>query len=125
MIDRGQARRRRPPMRIRAPRRAAVSPGRGSKDMRMFSLPRGRWFVLGAIVGAALAAGAVAVAAIPDSAGVIHGCYQKNVGNLRVLDPAAGDSCRPSEVEISWSRTGPQGLQGIQGIQGPKGDKGD
>jgi hypothetical protein len=98
--------------------------------VRRFALPRGRWFALGAIVGAALAAGAVAVAAIPDSAGAIHGCYQKNVGNLRVIEPSAGDSCRPSEVEISWSQTGPKGAQGLkgdtggQGLQGLKGDTG-
>jgi hypothetical protein len=92
--------------------------------MGKFTLPRGRWFVLGAVAGAALAAGTVAFAAIPDNGGTIHGCYQKNVGNLRVIEPSAGDSCRPSEVEISWSQTGPRGLQGLTGAQGPKGDPG-
>ena len=61
-----------------------------------------------------------AVADIGDG-GVINGCYQKNVGNLRVIDPSAGDSCRPSEIAISWSQTGPQGPPGPQG---PKGDTG-
>jgi gas vesicle protein len=50
--------------------------------VRRFPLRRGRWFLFGAVVGAALAGGAVTLAAIPDSGGVIHGCYQKNVGNL-------------------------------------------
>src|SRR6266540_4279280 len=89
--------------------------------MRRFTLKRGRWFLLGAVVGAALAGGAVTLAAIPDSGGVINGCYQKNVGNLRVIDPSAGDSCRPSEIALSWSQTGPQGPPGPQG---PKGDTG-
>jgi hypothetical protein len=73
-------------------------------------------------VGVFLAGGAATLAAIPDSSGVIHGCYQKNVGNLRVIDPSAGAECRPSEIAIEWSETGPQGPPGPQG---PKGDTGD
>jgi hypothetical protein len=88
--------------------------------MRRFTFGRVRWLLVGAVVGAVLAGGA-ALASIPDSSGVIHGCYQKNVGNLRVIDPSAGDSCRPSEIAISWSQTGPQGPPGPQG---PKGDTG-
>src|SRR6059058_4261554 len=100
--------------------------------MRRFTLGRTRWLVVGVVVGAV--GGGVAFAAIPDSGGVINGCYQKNVGNLRVIDPSAGDSCRPSEIGISWSQTGPQGLQGPKGDtgatgpigpQGPAGPKGD
>jgi hypothetical protein len=96
--------------------------------MRRFTVLRGRWFLLGVVAGAFLAGGAVALAAIPGSDGVIHGCYQKNVGNLRVID--AGGSCRPSEIAISWNQTGPvgpvgpQGPKGDTGPQGPKGDTG-
>ena len=84
---------------------------------------------LGAVLGAVLVGG-VAYAAIPDSSGVINGCYQKKVGNLRVIDSSAGQSCRHSEVPISWSQTGPQGPPGPQGPKGdtgatgPKGDTG-
>jgi Collagen triple helix repeat (20 copies) len=101
--------------------------------MRRFRFARGRWFLLGVVAGAFLAGGAVALAAIPDSSGVIHGCYQKNVGNLRVIDPDAGDNCRPPEIAISWNQTGPVGPVGPQGpkgdtgatgAQGPKGDTG-
>jgi hypothetical protein len=92
--------------------------------MRRFTSGRGRWFLLGTVLGAFLAGGAVTLAAIPDSSGVIHGCYQKNVGNLRVIDPGAGDDCRPSEIAIRWSQTGPQGPAGPAGPQGPKGDTG-
>jgi hypothetical protein len=38
-------------------------------------------------------AGGVAWAAIPDTGGVIHACYLNRNGALRVIDPAAGDSC--------------------------------
>jgi collagen triple helix repeat protein len=97
--------------------------------VRRFTFKRGRWFVLGAVVGAVLAGGAAAtIAAIPGPDGVINGCYQKNVGNLRVIDPSSGDSCRPPEIPISWSQTGPQGPKGDTGAtgpQGPQGPKGD
>src|SRR5215475_2015551 len=105
---------------------AAASRRKGCA-MRRSILGRVRWLLVGAIVGA-VAAGGAALAAIPDSNGVINGCYQKNVGNLRVIDPSAGDSCRPSEVPISWSQTGPTGPQGPKGdtgATGPQGPKGD
>jgi hypothetical protein len=89
--------------------------------VRKFALMRGRSFVLGLVAGAFLAGGVAAYAAIPDSGGVIHGCYQKNVGNLRVIDSGAGGKCRPPEIAIQWSRTGPAGPVGPQG---PKGDTG-
>ena len=93
--------------------------------MRRFSFRRGRWFALGAVVGAVLAGGAAAtIAAIPGADGVINGCYQKNVGNLRVIDPSGGDSCRPPEIAIKWSQTGPQGPKGDTGATGPQGPVG-
>jgi hypothetical protein len=89
---------------------------------RVQSLSRGSKLLLALMLGAAVFGVVSAVqAAIPDSSGVINGCYQKNVGNLRVIDPSAGDSCRPPEIPISWSQTGPQGPPGPQG---PKGDTG-
>ena len=45
--------------------------------------------------------------AIPDSNGVINGCYQKNAGNLRVVNSAA--SCRNDEIPISWNVQGQTG----------------
>src|SRR3954451_24403977 len=102
---------------------------------RVPSLSRGTKSLLVVVLGAAVFGVVSAVqAAIPNSTGVINGCYQKNVGNLRVIDPSAGDNCRPSEIGISWSQTGPQGLQGPKGDtgatgpigpQGPVGPKGD
>jgi len=93
--------------------------------VRRFSFRRGRWFVLGTVVGAVLAGGAAAtIAAIPGADGVINGCYQKNVGNLRVIDPSGGDGCRPSEIPLSWSQKGPQGQKGDTGPAGPQGPAG-
>jgi hypothetical protein len=68
-------------------------------------------------------AGTVAFASIPDSSGVIHGCYKTENGQLRVIDPAT-QQCLPSETAISWNATGPQGIQGATGAQGPQGLQG-
>jgi hypothetical protein len=76
----------------------------------------------GAVVATALAGG-IAFAAIPDQGGVINGCYQKNEGQLRVIDPAA-DSCRPSEIPIAWSAQGSTGDKGVQGGPGAPGRDG-
>ena len=67
--------------------------------------------------------GGIAYASIPDSAGVIHGCYGKSNGQLRVIDE--GQSCKNNETALDWNEQGPQGLQGPQGGKGDKGDKGD
>jgi hypothetical protein len=74
--------------------------------------------LLGAAAGAVVAfavAGGIAWATIPGAGGVINGCYQKNEGQLRVIDPGTSN-CRPSEVAIVWNE---------QGVKGDKGDKGD
>jgi hypothetical protein len=68
-------------------------------------------------------AGTIALASIPDSAGVIHGCYATRNGALRVID-AATRTCNRGEIAILWNQVGPQGLQGIQGIQGIPGTNG-
>jgi hypothetical protein len=75
-----------------------------------------------AAVAALLAlAGMVAYATIPDSKGVIHGCYKTQNGQLRVIDSG---SCDSSETALSWSQTRPQGPPGPQGLQGPQGPAG-
>jgi hypothetical protein len=72
-----------------------------------------------AILG--LAAAGIAYATIPDSGGVIHGCYDTKTGALRVID-AGG--CVSKEAALNWNQTGPQGPQGIQGVPGPQGPAG-
>lgn len=87
---------------------------------------RGLFVTLAAAVAAALVAGGVAYATIPDSSGVIHGCYQKSGGSLSVID-ATVTTCAKSQTELDWNvqgPAGPQGAQGPQGVQGPVGPQG-
>lgn len=77
------------------------------------------------IAAAALAAGAVsvAVAAIPDGSGVIHGCYRTfpPVGQLRVVDTDRGQRCAASEKPLDWNARGVAGPTGPTGSTGPSG----
>ena len=75
------------------------------------------------LAGLAVLAVAVAGAAIPDSSGVIHGCFGKG-GVLRVIDPTA-DSCGKQQTPLDWNVQGPAGAQGPVGPAGPQGPKGD
>jgi hypothetical protein len=85
--------------------------------MRVPLRGRLRLAALVAVVIAAAAAG-IAYASIPDSGGVIHGCYKIAGGALRVIDPATG-SCLNSETSIAWNQTGPTGATGPTGPRGP------
>ncbi len=81
-----------------------------------------------AVAALVLALGGVAWATIPDSGGVIHGCYSKAIGRLRVIDPSTSAHCTALESPIQWNQTGPQGPQGLKGdtgATGPQGLKGD
>jgi hypothetical protein len=85
-------------------------------------------------IGAALVAGGVASASIPDSNGLIHGCFKPQTGDLRVIDPASPKkedaSCKKTETALNWNQAGPQGPAGKDGVDGkdgapgPKGDPG-
>src|SRR5262245_40239354 len=77
-------------------------------------------FLTGGTVALGIAAGVYA--AIPDSAAVIHGCYQKTSGQLRVIDTGKkGVACGKTELGLNWNQTGPKGDRGIQGPIGPAG----
>jgi hypothetical protein len=80
----------------------------------------GRRLALVAVL--ALVGAGIAYAAIPDSSGVIHGCYSTKNGSLRVIDSAA--KCANGEVALNWNQQGPKGDTGATGPQGPKGDTG-
>src|SRR5665213_860899 len=94
------------------------------------------WVRVAVLAAAALAVAATAYASIPDSGGVIHGCYLKGVGSLRVIDSPNQKCITVIETPIQWNQTGPQGppgpqgpkgaigAQGPQGGQGPQGDQG-
>jgi hypothetical protein len=91
----------------------------------MFGKAHSRSFIVGAALVLGLFAGSLAYATIPDSSGMIHGCYKLNQGTLRVIDTGKGEGCLNSEAAISWTQTGLQGPQGPTGPTGAKGDKGD
>jgi len=73
-----------------------------------------RWIVPAALV-LVVAASTVALASIPDSSGVIHGCRNKATGALRVIDSDAGQRCLPTEAALTWNQAGPQGPPGAGG----------
>jgi len=81
--------------------------------------------LLAAVAGAAVAAavvGGFAWATIPAANGVIKACYQKNNGQLRVVDD--NTACNSSELAISWNQSGPQGTAGAKGATGDAGPQG-
>src|SRR3954447_16427829 len=76
---------------------------------------------------AALAAGtAVGVAAIPDTAGTIHACFDPNgtpAGVVRVIDSPT-QTCAANETALDWNQRGEPGPPGPAGPQGPAGVSG-
>lgn len=92
------------------------SPGGSYGGLRSFLHSR-----MAIVAGGMVAAGAVAsiaLATIPDSGGVIHGCYDTESGDLRVIDLNAGAKCSKKETAVSWNQTGPQGATGPAGPPG-------
>jgi hypothetical protein len=77
-------------------------------------------FAAFAVIGFAVI-GAIAYAAIPDSSGVIHGCYLKTNGALRVIDPGSSSRCSVNEIPIAWNQAGREGPAGPAGPAGPPG----
>src|SRR5580765_4947694 len=86
-------------------------------------LVRGRWLAVAAAAALA-AAGIVAAvqAGIPDSSGVIHGCYKAANGQLRLV--ANAHSCLHYERAVSWNGAGPRGATGPAGPAGATGATG-
>jgi len=82
-----------------------------------------RLFLVVAAAVAVLITAGVAYATIPDSGGVIHGCFGKSGGDLRVID-ASVTNCQKTESSLTWNIQGVQGPQGPQGAQGPIGPAG-
>ncbi len=76
-------------------------------------------FVMLVAVAVMLVAGGIAYASIPGPDGVIHGCYNTNKGDLRVIDPSSSkkslSSCGQDETTLNWNQTGPTGARGPTG----------
>jgi Collagen triple helix repeat (20 copies) len=78
---------------------------------------------MGALIATALAGG-IAWASIPDSNGVIQGCYKVKGGALRVIDTEKGQTCATGELALSWNQKGPKGDTGATGPAGAAGPQG-
>jgi hypothetical protein len=58
---------------------------------------------------------AVVQASIPDSSGVIHGCYQTNDSThnggaaLQIIDSNSTATCKENQTAIQWNQQGPPG----------------
>jgi hypothetical protein len=76
------------------------------------------------VVGALIGAAGAAYAAIPDSNGIIHGCYTNRGGLLRVIDLSMSQKCTAFETPLDWSQKGPKGDPGPPGPAGAAGDTG-
>jgi hypothetical protein len=78
------------------------------------------------VVALVLSVNGIASAVIPDSSGVINGCYVPSTGELRVADTQDGTPpvCSTRETALTWNQTGPAGPQGAPGAQGPAGGQG-
>jgi hypothetical protein len=76
------------------------------------------------IVACGLVGTGVIVASIPASDGVIHGCYTKSGGSIRVIDDGV-TGCKASETAISWNQVGPTGAPGAPGAPGAAGAPGE
>jgi hypothetical protein len=70
------------------------------------------------------ALGGGAWAAIPGPEGIIHGCYNRHNGALRVIDTTARQRCRRRESELDWDEIGPPGPRGGGGKAGKNGTNG-
>src|SRR5437867_5800372 len=92
-------------------------------SMRLKHSWRSKLTLIALATGATIAFMGVVFAIVPDSNGVIHGCYNRNSGTLRLID-ASTQTCLTGETAIAWSQTGPQGPAGPTGPQGLKGDIG-
>lgn len=72
------------------------------------------------MLAAGLSICVTANAAIPDAAGIIHGCYNSTNGTQRIIDTAL-ESCKNGETAIQWNQVGTQGPPGPRGPQGVAG----
>jgi hypothetical protein len=70
-----------------------------------------------------VAGGTAAWASIPDTHGVIHGCYSTKTGALRVIN-SDSTHCKSGERSMTWNQRGPTGAPGDTGPQGVNGDTG-
>jgi hypothetical protein len=54
----------------------------------------------------------VASASIPDTNGVIHGCYKSKNHQLSVIDPATTPACKSGSTPLNWNQSGSSVIEG-------------
>jgi hypothetical protein len=66
-------------------------------------------------IAAVVGGTSIALASIPDSHGVIHGCYQTTgtAHNLKVVNNRVTAHCPRGYTSLNWSQTGPKGSSGL------------
>jgi hypothetical protein len=64
-----------------------------------------------AVAAVGVVTGGIAYASIPSSGGIIHGCYMKSSGVLRVIDTDVGAACKSTEKSLDWNAQGLPGLE--------------
>ena len=85
---------------------------------------RARLLLCLSVVSALAVGGGIAWAAVPDSSGVITGCYDaRGQGDLRIVD--AADACKSNETRLTWNQQGQPGAPGVAGAQGATGATGE
>lgn len=77
---------------------------------------------IGVVVALVLAGSGFAVAAIPGPGGVIHACFDKRSGGLRVID--SHRHCTRRERALNWNQQGLPGVTGATGATGREGPPG-
>src|ERR671935_1086806 len=89
-----------------------------------------RGSLLLAVLGGLLLAGGIAYATIPDSNGVIHGCYTNQAIQGQHALWVADTTCPAGSTALPWNQqgrrgpTGPAGARGATGAAGPRGGQG-
>ena len=75
------------------------------------------------VLSVVVAATGIVVATIPDGGGVIHACYSRSGGSLRIIDNSV-TNCKQGETSLSWNVAGAPGPVGPAGPTGPPGPAG-
>ena len=62
-------------------------------------------------LAAVLAGATIANATIPDADGTVNGCVKSGNGQLYVIDPSVGQTCK-KDAALDWNKPGAGGLRG-------------
>lgn len=79
---------------------------------------KGRALTIASIAAAAvLVVSGIAVATIPDGDGLIHGCYAKKGGSVKVIDTDKRQACPSGYLPLNWNQQGIPGAGGQSPVE--------